>query len=279
MADLRDADIWLCATPIGNLAEIPPRLVETLSRVDFILAEDTRVAKKLLSHLDISAEVIRFDAHSAARSMEYVINRVRQGESCALVSDAGTPAISDPGQQLVRHAQDKGFRVSAVSGPSALAVAFSISGIEAKSFYFGGFLPRKAGEISKLFGSLKSLDAALIFYESPQRIVSSLGLASQIFPEREAVVARELTKLHEELVRLPLAKLQAEFEARPSIKGEIVLIIAPPKGKEQLSDEQIAELLRLKLEDGIRPKQAVEEVAAQNTLAKNQVYQVMLKIK
>lgn len=279
MADARGADIWLCATPIGNLSEISPRLISTLESVDFVLAEDTRVARKLLNHLDISKEIIRFDEHSASRMLDPVMRRVMQGESLALMSDAGTPTISDPGHELVRRAQDEGLRVSAVSGPVALAVAFSLSGISASSFYFGAFLPRKRAEIIKLFESLASLDAALIFYESPKRLASSLEIAAEVFPEREGFVARELTKLHEECLRLPLPELAQNFSERESIKGEIVLIIGPPQGAATTSDEQIEALLRHELEAGLSSSDAVATVAKQAGIAKNRVYKVMLSIK
>lgn len=279
MTESWSADMWICATPIGNLSEISPRLTQTLNQVDFVLAEDTRVARKLLSHLDLGKEILRFDEHASDRLIETVIERLQAGESAALISDAGTPTISDPGQYLVRRLSDEGLRVSAVSGPAAFTVAFSISGILAKAFYFGAFLPRKKEELKSYLESLASLDAALIFYESPHRIAASLALIAELFPEREACLARELTKLHEECLRLPLPELARNVAERPSIKGEIVLIIGPPHAKKEASVEEIEAKLLSKMESGVSGKEASAEVARELGLPKNLVYDTMLGLK
>ncbi|MCL2491558.1 MAG: 16S rRNA (cytidine(1402)-2'-O)-methyltransferase [Coriobacteriia bacterium] len=219
----------IVSTPIGNLGDISARASETLRNADTVLAEDTRVTRKLLTHLDAKADLERFDEHTAFSKTPIIVERVRGGESIALVSDAGTPTISDPGQILIDALLDAELPVTVIPGPSAITAALALSGLSADTFYFGGFLPRKVKARRDLLEALAPLETTLVFYESPKRLVKTLQACAEVLGDRRGAVTREMTKLHEEVVRAELPDLAARFEARDSIKGEIVLVIAPPR--------------------------------------------------
>jgi 16S rRNA (cytidine1402-2'-O)-methyltransferase len=222
----------ICATPIGNLGDLTLRVVETLGAADLILAEDTRVARKLLNHLGIRTNVERCDENTIRQRSPRVVERVARGERVAYVSDAGMPGIADPGSYLVAATRQAGLPVEVLPGPSAVLTALVASGLAATAFYFGGFLPRKRARIVATLEALVSLDATLVFFESPHRTAASLNAIAEVFAEREVVLARELTKLHEEVLRDKAPVLAQritawEQEGRP-LKGEVVLVIAPP---------------------------------------------------
>ncbi|MDR1775534.1 MAG: 16S rRNA (cytidine(1402)-2'-O)-methyltransferase [Actinomycetes bacterium] len=221
------ATLYLVATPIGNLGDLSPRARDTLAAVDVMYAEDTRVTRKLSARFQLTTPLRRFDAATTARKIPEILARLDAGEAVALVSDAGTPGISDPGTPLVAAARDAGYDVVPVPGPSAAVAALSVSGLPTHAYYFGGFLPRKAGKRERLLTALGELDATLVFYESPYRVVASFQQLAQLWPTRMGAFARELTKLHEEIVRAPLPELAADLAARPSIRGEFVILIAP----------------------------------------------------
>jgi len=222
------------ATPIGNLGDLSARAIEALRDADTVLAEDTRVTRKLLNHVKATAKLERFDEHTAFAKTPEIVERVLAGERIALVSDAGTPGISDPGQGLIDAVlQAEAGLLSVIPGPSAVITALTASGLPTDTFYFGGFLPRKAKALREALEAVVSLEATLVFYESPKRLVKTLEACAEVLGERDGAVARELTKLYEEVVRAPLSQLAEEFGARDSIKGEIVLVIAPAqKAKE-----------------------------------------------
>lgn len=221
----------ICATPIGNLGDITLRALEALRDADVVYAEDTRVTGKLLAHFDIAVRMERCDQNVITRKIPALIERVNAGEQVVFASDAGTPGISDPGMQLVEAAQEHDLRVEVIPGASAVLAALVASGFSAPAFYFGGFLPRKEGEKKTLLTSLGGLEAVLVFYESPHRTVRSLAMIAQVFPQREVVLARELTKLHEEVVRAPSQELSHEIAQRTNpLKGEVVLVVGPPVG-------------------------------------------------
>lgn len=272
--------LFICATPIGNLGDMSPRAVEVLGGADVVLAEDTRVTRKLFTHFSIPTPLERFDEPTSERRIPEVIARLEAGQRVALVSDAGTPLISDPGYRLVAAAQDAGIDVECVPGPSAVTAALSVSGLPTNAFYFGGFLPRKRGEVAAVLGSLATLEATLVFFESPHRIVASLRSLAESFPHREGAVIRELSKLHEEVVRLPLPALVEEFATRDSIKGEIVVIVGPPAGAEKVvADEaQIERELAQRLAGGESPSRAAREVAAELGVPKGAVYDLAVKM-
>ncbi|MDR0308946.1 MAG: 16S rRNA (cytidine(1402)-2'-O)-methyltransferase [Coriobacteriales bacterium] len=226
--------LFICATPIGNLGDITARVVRALSEADAVLAEDTRVTRRLLSHLDIHVPLERCDAHSIRTCIPELITRLQSGERLALVSDAGTPGISDPGMELVSACREADLPVEILPGASALLTALVGSGFTFTSFYFGGFLPRKAGECQTLLSDLAALPAALVFYESPHRLANSLAVMADILPTRQVAVARELTKLHEEYIWGTANELLSEIELRSianpekPLKGEIAIVVAPP---------------------------------------------------
>lgn len=227
------AKLSLVATPIGNLGDMTPRAVQALSEADAVFCEDTRVTGKLLSALGVDgarSKLRRLDENMLSRDGACdVLAVLSKGGSAAYCSDAGMPGVSDPGQRLVREVRDAGFDVEVLPGASAVECAFVSSGSQSQSYFFGGFLPRKQGEREQLLADLASLDAALVFYESPKRIAASLSSVAEAFPLREVAVCRELTKLHEEVVRGLAADVADEFAARgQAVKGEIALVIDPP---------------------------------------------------
>ncbi|HXV73554.1 MAG TPA: 16S rRNA (cytidine(1402)-2'-O)-methyltransferase, partial [Sphingomonadales bacterium] len=218
--------LYVAATPIGNLSDFSPRAKAVLEAADAILCEDTRVTKKLLSAFGISKPLLTLHEHNEDKAVPGLIKRLQGGETLALVSDAGTPLISDPGFLLVRAAQEAGIPVIPIPGPSAAVAALMASGLAPDKFLFAGFLPAKDGQRQKALEDLKAIPATLIFYESPNRVVKTLGTMVRVFgPAREAAMARELTKLHEEIIRKPLAELLDTLKERDSIKGEVVLLV------------------------------------------------------
>jgi len=218
----------ICPTPIGNLGDVTQRMRQALETADAVCAEDTRVTGKLLSALGISKRLERLDETVMGQRSDGIVDRVMRGETIAYCSDAGMPGVSDPGLRLVAAARSTGVAVEVLPGPSAVDTAYVASGVTNPRFYFGGFLPRKEAQIGSMLQGLASLDAALIFYESPNRLVRSLACIAQVFPLRYVAVCRELTKLHEEVVgglAPEVAELFAAREAEGPIRGEIALVI------------------------------------------------------
>ena len=216
--------LYLVATPIGNLADITHRAIQVLRGVALIACEDTRHTRKLLQHYGIDTKTISYHEHNEQQRAPELIALLNEGSDVAVVSDAGTPAISDPGYRLVRAAIENGITVTPVPGPSALISALVAAGLPTDEFFFGGFLPARASARRARFGELRAIPGTLIFYEAPHRIAASLRDAYEVLGEREAVVARELTKLHEEIRRGRLSEL-AEHYANVEPRGEIVLLI------------------------------------------------------
>lgn len=269
--------LQVCATPIGNLGDVTPRVIEALKEATVVLAEDTRVTKKLFARYAITTALERYDEHTATRKTPQIVTRIASGERIALVSDAGTPGISDPGAALVEAALEAGLAVEVLPGPSAIITALVASGLPTHAFYFGGFLPRKAGERERLLGSLALLDATLIFYESPHRVTSSIQALAAAYPGRSVAVARELTKLHEEVVRGPVAQVAQDLAARESIKGEIVVVVGPPLSAspetQELTDPEYArQRMGELLASGLKRAQAAKQVAAELGVRRSDVY-------
>lgn len=238
---MTEPTLYLVATPIGHLGDMTYRAVDTLKSVDMIAAEDTRHTAKLLRHYGISTRMIPFHAHNEARAVGGLIEAVRQGKSVALVTDAGSPAISDPGYSAVRAAIDAGIPVTALPGPAALIPALTLSGLPAHAFTFRGFPPRKTGARTRFLAADAALDTTLIYYESPYRIAKLIAAAAEVFGNRPAALANDLTKLHERVDRLPLADLAAHVSGggfKPL--GEYVLLIAGV-GSDVIGDAQQAE--------------------------------------
>ncbi len=222
---LTPSTLYLVATPIGNLEDITLRALRTLKECDLIAAEDTRRTGVLLKHFSISKPMLSYFQFNEAKRSEEIIERLRRGEKIALVTDAGSPGISDPGERVVKAAVAAGFRVEPVPGPSALVAALTASGLPTEEFHFVGFLSHKSGQRRKKLEALRNISATLVLYESPYRIEKLLGELNDVFPERQVVLARELTKKFEEFLRGTPAELLAHLQKR-SIKGEFVVLIA-----------------------------------------------------
>ena len=222
----------LVGTPIGNLGDLSTRAAETFRRADAVCCEDTRVTGKLLAYLGISKPLVRCDDNVIERRAPELVERVLAGERIAFASDAGMPSVSDPGQVLVELACNEGAPVEVIPGPSACVTALVLSGIPSDQFFFEGFLPRKHGERVRRLQRLASIPGALIFYESPHRVEAALLAIAEVFPQRVVALCRELTKLHEEVLRAPAPELLELVAARGELKGEMVIVVAPPSEDE-----------------------------------------------
>jgi 16S rRNA (cytidine1402-2'-O)-methyltransferase len=241
--------LYLVATPIGNLGDISLRALSVLARAELIAAEDTRHSKKLLSHFGISGEVSPYHEHNAERERPKLLARVRAGSSVALISDAGTPLVSDPGYKLVREALEQGLMVTSIPGPSAALAALTNAGLPTDTFLFAGFLPPKSGPRRTRLAELKAVPATLILFETGPRLAKSLADMADVLGSREAAIARELTKLHETVTRGPLDALAGDVARTETLKGECVVVIAPPIAAEtQVSDARIVAALTGALE-------------------------------
>jgi 16S rRNA (cytidine1402-2'-O)-methyltransferase len=279
--------LHVVATPIGNLGDITLRALKTLAGADAVLAEDTRHTGRLLEHFGISNRLIAYHEHNAARMRPRVLDMLATGAALALVTDAGTPLISDPGMKLVREAAAAGHAVHAVPGPSAAIAALSVAGLPSDRFLFAGFPPPRTKARRRWLTELATIPATLIIYESPHRIVSSLADMAEILGNREAVLARELTKLHEELLRAPLAELARILGERDTIRGEITLIIAPPprqampaasaSGEETTQAADLEEELRKALQS-MPASRAARELAKRFGRPRREVYALALRI-
>jgi 16S rRNA (cytidine1402-2'-O)-methyltransferase len=270
--------LYLVATPIGNLEDLTFRALRVLKEVDLVAAEDTRHSRKLFSHYGITTSLTSYFQHNEASKGERLLEVLRQGQSVALISDAGTPAISDPGFLLVRRCREEGITVAAVPGPSALIAALSISGLETERFCFEGFLPSRSAARRQALGRLREEKRTAIFYEAPHRLLAALrDLAVEVGETREIAVARELTKIHEELFRGSVAEALAHFGAG-RVRGEIVLMVAP--AAEEKPRGNVRDVLQARLaEGGLPPKEVVKEVARAFGLPGSDVYQAYLELK
>lgn len=268
--------LYLIATPIGNLEDITHRALRLLGEVDVIACEDTRHTKKLLNHYGINARTISYHEHNERERAAELIERLKSGADVAVVSDAGTPGISDPGFRLARIAIDSGVQVVPVPGASALISALVASGLPTDEFFFGGFLPARSGARRARLAELRSLPATLIFYEGPHRIAATLRDAQEVLGERQAVVARELTKMHEEIARGSLSELAARFSSAESARGEMVLIIdrtvmesVSAKNKSTASIAALVSELEAK---GLDHRAALKKVARELGLSRDEAY-------
>lgn len=233
---LTPATLYLVATPIGNLEDITLRALRVLKECDVVAAEDTRRSGQLLKHFGLSKPLLSYFQFNEARRSEEIIERLRRGEKIALVTDAGSPGISDPGERVVKAAIAAGFRVEAVPGACALVAGLTASGLPTEEFHFIGFLPHKSGQRRNKLESLKAFEGTLVLYESPYRIEKLLGELNEVFPERQIVLARELTKKFEEFLRGKPGELIDQTKKR-SLKGEFVVMIAPAAEFKQTSPD------------------------------------------
>jgi len=275
-----ESGLYVVATPIGNFGDISHRALEVLQGVDLIAAEDTRHSQRLLQHFSITTPVVAYHDHSDGRAADKIVNCLAAGGAVALVSDAGTPLISDPGYRLVRAVQDQGHRVRPVPGACAAIAALSVSGLATDRFLFEGFLPARAGTRENRLKALSNESATLIFYEAPHRIKACLAAMLDVFgSNREAVIAREISKTFETIRRGGLAEL-LDFVSGDSNqqRGEIVLLVEGNKERESELDESTAALVR-RLAEELPAKRAAAVVADLTGLRKKQLYQYLLDIK
>ena len=269
----------MVATPIGNLEDITLRALRILREVDLIAAEDTRHTRKLLSHFDIHTPLMSYYKEKEASRAQEIVARLLAGQQVALVSDAGTPGISDPGGILVHSAQANGLAVVPVPGVSALATLLSVAGLTEPSHLFLGFLPAKGVERRKLLRGLKNESHAIVFYESPRRIIASLGDCLAELGERRAVIGRELTKMHEEISSGELTELLAGLKNREAIKGEFVVLIAGLRASAPPRPDNLEDLLRwYRGQAGVSLKDAVASIARDLDLSRSEVYQKALTV-
>ena len=272
--------LYLVPTPIGNLGDISQRCRETLEQADFIAAEDTRVSLKLLNHLGIKKSLVSYYEHNKTFKGDKIVERILAGETCALVSDAGSPAISDPGEDLVKQCAQAGITVCAIPGPCAAITALSISGQATGRFCFEGFLSTAKKSRREHLESLAKEQRTMIFYEAPHKLVNTLSDMASVFGEdRPLSLCRELTKLHEEVVRTTLGEAIAKYTETPP-KGEFVLVVAgaPAEEKETASSEDAATRLSQLLDQGLSRKDAVKQTAQELELPKNVVYEISLQL-
>jgi 16S rRNA (cytidine1402-2'-O)-methyltransferase len=270
--------LYLVATPIGNLGDISLRALAVLARADLIAAEDTRHSKKLLSHFGIGGALTPYHEHNAERERPKLLARLRAGHAVALISDAGTPLVSDPGYKLVREALAEELMVTSIPGPSATLAALTSTGLPTDTFLFAGFLPVKSGPRRSRLAELSAVKATLIFFETAPRLSKSLAEMAELLGPREAAVARELTKLHETVTRGKLDQLAAELAQAETPKGELVVVVAPPSADEaEASDEKIVGALSeaLKTESF---RDAVRNVTEHLNVKRSRVYELGLAL-
>lgn len=271
--------LCLVPTPIGNLSDISPRARQALADADFIAAEDTRVALRLLNHLELKKPLVSYYEHNKEGSGPKIVARILTGQRCALVSDAGSPAISDPGEDLVRLCAEAGIPVTAIPGPCAAITALSISGLPTGRFCFEGFLSTNKKSRQAHLDGLRGETRTMIFYEAPHKLTATLADLADVFgAERRISLCRELTKLHEEVLRMTLGEAM-DYYAENAPRGEFVLIVegAAPKAPEAVSEADALEAVRALIGQGLSRKDAVRRVSEQTGIPKNELYNAAVR--
>ncbi len=264
--------IYVVATPVGNLEDITLRALRTLREVDFIACEDTRHTGRLLRHFEIEKPLISCHEHNEARRAHDVVARALNGESAALVSDAGTPAISDPGYRVVRAAWEAGVRVVPIPGPSALIAALAASGLATDEFLFKGFLPPRKAKRQAALMAMEGSESTIILYEAPHRILETLADLQAVLGDRSIVVARELTKLHEEFLRGTAQSIRQELFERAAVKGEFVVLVGPAEGEVSAPEESLETRVRQLESEGRGRMDAIKQAAQERGIAKRTAY-------
>lgn len=270
------AVLYVVGTPIGNLGDLSPRAVQALETCDFIAAEDTRVTLKLLNHFDIRKPLVSYHEHNRFEMSPRIVERLLGGESCALVTDAGMPAISDPGEDLVRLCHEKGVRVESVPGPTAFATAMAISGMPSGRFTFEGFLSVNKVSRAEHISDIVNERRTMIFYEAPHKLAATLKDLADALGDRELAIVREITKIHEQVIRTTLCEAAQRY-SQEKLKGEIVLVIAgaPPEKEENMTLEQAAEYAAELVGDGYPPSEAARRAAKVSGLKKGDIYKLL----
>ena len=269
--------LYLVGTPIGNLGDLTPRALEVLGQVDFIAAEDTRVTLKLLNRFGIKKPLVCYFEHNRAEMGEKLLARLLAGESCALVSDAGMPAISDPGEDIVRRCAEHGVTVSCAPGPSALVTALAVSGLPTQRFCFEGFLSTASKSRREHLEQLRGESRTMIFYEAPHKLLRTLGDFLDTFGDRDLALCRELTKMHEEIIRTTISGALKLYE-QTAPRGEYVIVLrgAPEPQGPAVTKEQALELMREYRDGGMSVKEAAKKASAETGFSKNELYSLFL---
>ncbi len=271
-------ELYVVGTPIGNLGDFSPRAVETLRTVDFIAAEDTRVSIKLLNYFDIKNKLVAYHEHNRAEKGPTIVERILAGESCALVTDAGMPAISDPGQDLVRLCHESGIKVNTVPGPSAIITALALSGLEVSRFTFEGFLTLNKPKRREHLEEIKTERKTMVFYEAPHKLAATLHDLYTTLGDRKVALVKELTKIHENIEFANLSELDGKYDGQ-KLKGEYVIIIEA-KSEEQLEAEKEEidpiELARAYIEEGFSVNEAAKKAAKESGCKKSDIYKALI---
>lgn len=268
--------LYVVGTPIGNLSDFSPRAVSTLETVDFIAAEDTRVTMKILNHFGIKKEMVSYYEHNKRERGEIICARIQQGESCAIVTDAGMPAISDPGEDLVKLCQELGIQVVSVPGPTAFATALAISGMETGRFTFEGFLSVSKKSRFEHLEEIKDEKRTIIFYEAPHKLANTLKDLYAVLGNRKLAIVREITKIHEEVINTTLKEAN-ELYGNGTLKGEMVLIIEGKKEqKAEITLEDAVSQAKELVEKGLSMNQAAKEIASKTPYKKGDIYKALL---
>jgi len=269
------AKLYVVATPIGNLGDFSPRAAETLAAVDFIAAEDTRVTAKLLNHFGIQKPMISYYEHNRREKGEYIAERILAGENCAIVTDAGTPAISDPGTDLVEICRSRGVEVASVPGPSAIITALSISGLDCGRFTFEGFLSTSKKSRTEHLESLRGERRLMVFYEAPHKLRRTLQDFYETFGDRRVVLCRELTKIHEEALDMSLSEAIRMYEEKEPRGEYVVLLTGAPAPEKKDNMELAMEEARRLIAEGETPSRAAKKAAAMCCVSKNDLYRII----
>lgn len=269
--------LYVVGTPIGNLSDFSPRAAETLAGVDFIAAEDTRVTVKLLNHFGIKKPLISYFEHNKTEKGGMIVDRIASGETCALVSDAGMPAISDPGEDLVALCAARGIKVLVVPGPTAVISALAVSGLPTGRFTFEGFLSVNKKSRREHLAEVKNETRTMVFYEAPHKLPYTLKDMAETFGDRRIALVREITKIHEECIRTTLFKA-VEYYEENAPKGEFVLVIegAKPEEKKELTLEDAVEIARQAVENGSSASDAAKEAAKISGFKKGEIYKLLM---
>lgn len=266
--------LYIVGTPIGNLSDFSPRAVETLNKVDFIAAEDTRVSLKLLTHFGIQKPLISYHEHNLRERGEYIIGRIENGESCAIVTDAGMPCISDPGEDLVRLCAERGIEMHVVPSPTAAMSALAISGLSTSRFSFEGFLSVTKKQRQSHLNEIKNFRRTLIFYEAPHKLIYTLEDLLENLGDRRIALCRELTKIHEEVLRGKISEM-LEYYKEKSPKGEYVLIVegaTEEEAEQEITLEKACEMAQQLVENGKKASEAAKEIAKLTGFSKSEIY-------
>lgn len=270
--------LYIVGTPIGNLSDISPRALETLAKVDFIAAEDTRVSGKLLQHFGIHKPMVSYHKFSGSKRGEDIAERLRQGETCAIITDAGMPCISDPGEELVRDCHTYGIELESVPGPSAAITALCMSGLDTSRFSFEGFLSVTKKQREEHIEEIKDFTRTLIFYEAPHKLKNTLQDLYDALGDRQAALCRELTKIHEEVIKGSLSEL-IDYYKEKSPKGEYVLVLEGKKKDEEnaeLTLDDAVAMAQALIDKGEKQSEACKKIAAKTAFSKSEIYKALL---